>query len=330
MVRPGDAGLHHLLPGLAERHSAPGGRDLARRQPRRRSPNSRTGSSGCGLPGCSPSSLSTRWKPLTRRISPRRFPRSAFLEPTRTCCTRRRGLPALRHRGRRGTADPGGTPLPAGDLQAVLRKRSNRRPRRPGRWPISRRPSARTSPSTCSPRPVTSTPTWSWRPSTSCGGAGSCGSSGMATTSPMTCCAKRHTPRSARRNAGCCTGASPRAWNCSTPTTPTRRRPARRAVCPGRAGDRAVAYYQPAADVAAAMFAYRRGDPAAPAGPVDHQEACPAGRDRDSRELAVLEALAAPLNAPVRLLIPGAAADPGALDRPRASHWAARTRRSPA
>jgi tetratricopeptide (TPR) repeat protein len=65
-----------------------------------------------------------------------------------------------------------------------------------------------------------------------------------------------------------------------------------------RAGrpERAVAYYQRAADVAAGMFA--------------HAEAIrlhgqtlsiiatlPAGRDRDARELAVLEAMAAPLNA---------------------------------
>ena len=86
----------------------------------------------------------------------------------------------------------------------------------------------------------------------------------------------------------------------------------------GGRGERAVAYYRRAADVAAGRFAYRRGDPAPPAGPVDHRDTCRRGRGRDSRELAVLEALAAPLNAPVRLLIPGAAADPGTLDRPRA------------
>ena len=40
----------------------------------------------------------------------------------------------------------------------------------------------------------------------------------------------------------------------------------------------------------------RRGDPAAPGGAVDHR-GLPAGRDRDSHELAVLEAMAAPLNA---------------------------------
>jgi DNA-binding SARP family transcriptional activator/tetratricopeptide (TPR) repeat protein len=65
-----------------------------------------------------------------------------------------------------------------------------------------------------------------------------------------------------------------------------------------RAGrpDRAVAYYRRAADVAAAMFAHAEAIRL-------HKKALsiigtmPAGRDRDSHELAVLEAMAAPLNA---------------------------------
>ena len=65
-----------------------------------------------------------------------------------------------------------------------------------------------------------------------------------------------------------------------------------------RAGrpERAVAYYQRAADVAAGMFAHAEAIRL-------HEKALsiiaalPAGRDRDSRELAVLEAMAAPLNA---------------------------------
>jgi tetratricopeptide (TPR) repeat protein len=65
-----------------------------------------------------------------------------------------------------------------------------------------------------------------------------------------------------------------------------------------RAGrpERAVAYYQRAADVAAGRFAHaeeiRLHEKA-----LSIIAAMPAGRDRDSRELAVLEALAAPLNA---------------------------------
>ncbi len=65
-----------------------------------------------------------------------------------------------------------------------------------------------------------------------------------------------------------------------------------------RAGrpERAVAYYQRAADVAAGMFAHaeeiRLHEKA-----LSVIAAMPAGRDRDSRELAVLEAMAAPLNA---------------------------------
>ena len=65
-----------------------------------------------------------------------------------------------------------------------------------------------------------------------------------------------------------------------------------------RAGrpERAVAYYQRAADVAAGMFAYAEAIRL-------HEKALSiiatlaAGRDRDARELAVLEAMAAPLNA---------------------------------
>ena len=65
-----------------------------------------------------------------------------------------------------------------------------------------------------------------------------------------------------------------------------------------RAGrpERAVAYCQRAADVAAGMFAHaeeiRLHEKA-----LSIIAAMPAGRDRDSRELAVLEAMAAPLNA---------------------------------
>jgi len=65
-----------------------------------------------------------------------------------------------------------------------------------------------------------------------------------------------------------------------------------------RAGrpERAVAYYQQAAEVAAAMFAHGEAVRL-------HKKALaviqrlPAGRDRDGRELAILEAMAAPLNA---------------------------------
>jgi tetratricopeptide (TPR) repeat protein len=63
----------------------------------------------------------------------------------------------------------------------------------------------------------------------------------------------------------------------------------------GRPG-RAVAYYRRAADVAAGMFAHAEAIRL-------HKQALsivrnlPAGRDRDSQELAVLEAMAAPLNA---------------------------------
>ncbi len=64
----------------------------------------------------------------------------------------------------------------------------------------------------------------------------------------------------------------------------------------GGQGERAVAYYRRAADIAAARFGYAEAIRL-------HRQALsiigkmPAGRGRDSRELTVLEALAAPLNA---------------------------------
>jgi DNA-binding SARP family transcriptional activator len=72
---------------------------------------------------------------------------------------------------------------------------SARRPRLPGRWPAARPRWGRTSVSICSPRRATSTSASWWGQSTSCGSAGSCVSSGTATTSPMICSAKRHTLR---------------------------------------------------------------------------------------------------------------------------------------
>jgi tetratricopeptide (TPR) repeat protein len=64
----------------------------------------------------------------------------------------------------------------------------------------------------------------------------------------------------------------------------------------GGRGERAVAYYRRAADIAAGMFAHAEAVRL-------HKQALsviatmPPGRDRDSYELAVLEAMAAPLNA---------------------------------
>ena len=125
-------------------------------------PSSRAGPSGCGLPGCSPRSLSARWRPPTRRDSPRRFPGSPSLRPTRRLLhATTGGFPLYVIEAARGTADPGGTPLPVGDLARCCANASSRRPRQPGRWPVWRRRWARTSPSTCSPRPATWTPT-SW------------------------------------------------------------------------------------------------------------------------------------------------------------------------
>ena len=318
VVRPGDAGLHHVLPGAGRRRPAPGGRDAARRQPRRGPRARRTGPCGCGPPGCSPSCPSARWRPPTRRGSPRRSPGSPCRRPTRSCCTRRPA--ASRCTSSRRCAAP---PIPAARRCRPATSRpccasaSSRRPRRPGRWPAWRRRWARTSPSTCSPRRATWTPTWSWRPSTSCGGAGSCGSSGTATTSPTTCCARRPTRGSARRNAGCCTGASPRAWSCCTPTTRTRSRPSSPSSTPGAGGP-------------TGRWPTTGGPPTSRPGRFAHAEAIrlhgkalsiiaalPPGRDRDCPRTRGAGGDGGAAQRQVRLLLPGSAAGAGALGRPR-------------
>ena len=221
----------------------------------------------------------------------------------------------------RSTADPGGTAAgrrPRGGAAQALRAGDRGRP---GRWPVSRRRWAPTSPLTCSPRRATSRPTPSWRPSTSCGGAGSCGSSVTVTTSPTTCSARRRTRASARRNAGCCTGASPRGSSCSTPTTPTRSRPSSPSSTPGAGGRRPGAGLLPARGRRrGGPVRPRRGDPAAPGGAVDHRgHARGAGpglaRARGPRGDGGTAQRQA------RLLVPGPAAGPGALDRPRRVTW---------
>ena len=65
------------------------------------------------------------------------------------------------------------------------------------------------------------------------------------------------TSRSARRGAGCCTGASPRASNCCTPTTPTRSRRSSPSSTPAAgAPSGRWRYYRRAAEVAAERFAH--------------------------------------------------------------------------
>ena len=64
----------------------------------------------------------------------------------------------------------------------------------------------------------------------------------------------------------------------------------------GGQSERAVAYYRRAADVAAGLFAHAEAI-RLHEGALSIVRKLPAGRDRDSRELLVLEAMAAPLNA---------------------------------
>ena len=60
---------------------------------------------------------------------------------------------------------------------------------------------------------------------------------------------------------------------------------------------RAVAYYRRAAERGRQHVRLRRGDPAAQGGAVDRPRRCPTAGTRTRQELAVLEAMAAPLNA---------------------------------
>jgi DNA-binding SARP family transcriptional activator len=124
----------------------------------------------------------------------------------------------------RGTADPGGAPLPAGDLAAVLRKRFEQMT--PAAREVAGLAAAvgtnfsldlLTEASDLQADTVVEAVDEMWRRRIM-------REFGDATTSHTTCSVKRHMPRSAPRNAGCCTGVSPRVSSCSTPRTPTRSR----------------------------------------------------------------------------------------------------------
>ncbi len=168
------------------------------------------------------------------------------------------GFPLYVVEAARSTVDLVGGPLPVGDLTAVLRSRLEQvdparaergRTGRRGRAELHPRPAHRGE------RPRRRQP--SCARSTSCGAAGSCARSATATTSPTTCSATRRTRRSARRSAGCCTGASPRASSCCTPTTRTPSRPSSPSSTPAAGAPGAPSsYYRRAADVAACMFAH--------------------------------------------------------------------------
>ena len=157
---------------------------------------------------------------------------------------------------------------------------------------------ARLQHSAAEPRPATSTSRVSLSPSTSCGGVGSFGKSGIATTSRTICCGARPTTLSPQHGVGCCTAGSPRHSNCSGPgTTDTvaaqiaeqYRLAGNPRACVavlrarGRSGGRDVR-------------SRRRGHL------LDRRAAssrlhAPHGRDRDQRELTLLEMSIPPLNA---------------------------------
>ena len=80
--------------------------------------------------------------------------------------------------------------------------------------------------------------------------------------------------------------------------------------------ERAVTYYRRAADVAAGMFAHAEAIRLHKAA-LSIVRNLPAGKDRDRRELGILEAMAAPLNARYGYSSPGPAANARALARAR-------------
>ena len=177
--------------------------------------------------------------------------------------------------------------LPSGDLAGVLRHAARRsRPRRHATSPGSPPPSGATSPSTCSPRPATWTPTpWShavdelWR-------------------RPHPARVRRRLrllPRPAAR-ARLRRGQPARRWLLhrriaqglellhADDTDAVSAQLAEQYARGGR-GDRAIGHYRRAAEVAAARVRARRGDPAAPRGAVSAVRALPESRERDRQEL---------------------------------------------
>ena len=206
---------------------------------------------------------------------------------------------------------------------------STRRPRPPGRWPAWLRRSGRTSPLTCSPRRVTSTSAPWWGRSTSCGAAGLCASSVTVMTFPTICSAIRHTHKSARRSAGCCTGAWRRLWSCCTRMTRTRSRRSSRSSMPaagGRGGPWSITGGQPTSQRACLPMPRRSGCTRR------HCRSCAAcrrgrtGTGRNSKSSRPWPHRSTPGTATPH---PSCSAPSNGRSTSR-NHWAAETRRSPA
>ena len=211
---------HRFLEGLARASSASAGRRCwswttcsgATRRPWRSSPSSsalRPAPRSCWPRRCAPTTgrrphagglarADARHRQAHRGAAGAargRRHRTAGRGHPRPPAPRRRPQPAAGRRraasrctsSRRCAPPAGRAPLPAGDLEAVLRRRLDQVSAPLVSWPAWPPRSGATSPSTCWWRPATSTPTASCTPSTSCGGCGSCTSAATATTSPTTC-----------------------------------------------------------------------------------------------------------------------------------------------
>ena len=318
VVRPGDPGVPHLLPRAVARRPGPGGRDAARRRPGRRAHGR-----GLGRPDARHRQAhraharpagGRRHRPA-RRGDPRAarsWTATADLLQAATGGFPLHVVEAMRTAGGQDGA------LPAGDLEAVLRGRLDQasaaarelcRPGRRGRARLHPRPARRGQ-----------------RPRRRQRGAR--GRRAVAPPDrprarrrlrllPRPAPRRRRTSGSARRGAGCCTGASPRASSCCTARTPDPvSAQLARAVRPRRAPRAGRRVLPPRGRGGVRPVRPRRGDPAALRGAGHRPGPAPGTRPRrpGARRPGGDGGTA---QRALRLLLPAAAGGAGARGRAR-------------
>ena len=240
-----------------------------------------------------------RWTPPTRPGSPRRSPGRRLRDADADLLhATTGGFPLYVIEAVRGTADRGGTPLPVGDLAAVLRNRLEQADRgRPGGGRAGRgggdelhpRPAHRGQ------RPG--------RRHRRGGGRRAVAAPDHARVRRRLRLLPRPAPRDRLRAGQPAEALAAAPAHRPGPRAAARRRhrrgrgAARRAVRPRRAAAAGGGLLPAGGRRRGGHVRPRRGDPAARARRCRSSRTMPAGRDRDSRELAVLEAMAAPLNA---------------------------------
>ena len=136
VVRPGDAGLPHVLPRPGRRHPGPGGRDAARTTPRR-GPELADWIVRMRATGLlTELSLEPAGSRPTRPGWPRRSPGGpCWPDDANLLQATTGGFPLYVIEAVRGRADPGSAPLPPAISPPCCATASSRRPRPPGRWP---------------------------------------------------------------------------------------------------------------------------------------------------------------------------------------------------